>query len=122
MSFQTVTHYITTTNPNLGYCPYILPKTSTQLSTYSGVPLWKVVGSCLACAALALANRLMTVRFVGVIEVLGPPASKGRLRPPAADMATALPAPFVGESCTPFAVVVLGIASFEAAETKGECY
>lgn len=82
----------------------------------------------MAWAALALANRLITVRFVGVIEVLGPPASKGRLRPApaaAADMATALaglPAPFVGESCTPFAVVVLGVASFAAAETKGERY
>lgn len=50
------------------------------MKTYSG-PLWKVAGSCLACAALARASRLMTVRLVGVIDVLGPPARSGLLRP-----------------------------------------
>lgn len=37
-------------------------------------------GSCLACAALALAKRPMTVLLVGVIDVLGPPARKGLFR------------------------------------------
>lgn len=42
-----------------------------------------MAGICLAWAARALASRLMTVLLVGVMEVRGPPASKGRFLPEA---------------------------------------
>lgn len=81
--------------------------------TYSGAALGKVVGSCLAWAARALASRLITVRLVGVMEVRGPPASSGRLRPgaPVAASAAAPGAPFVGDSWLPLLVVAFGSAS-----------
>lgn len=68
-------------------------------STYSVVPLWKVPGNCFACAALALARRLITVRLVGVIDVLKPPAKSGLLRP--TPVACPLPTPLVGDSWPP---------------------
>jgi hypothetical protein len=76
-----------------------------------------VLGNCFACAALALAKRLMTVRFVGVIEVLKPPASSGLLRPPtpttAPPVAGPLPMPLVGESWLPLAGVALAVVSVD---------
>lgn len=60
-----------------------------EKGSYSAVPRWKV-DNCLACAALALANRLITVRFVGVMEVLGPPVNNGLFLPPITDVATAV--------------------------------
>lgn len=57
--------------------------------TYSAVPLWNVLGNCFAWAALALASKLITVLFVGVMDVLGPPVSSGLLRPLAAAAAAA---------------------------------
>ena len=55
------------------------------MSSYSAaaVPRGNVDGSCFACAALARARRLITVRFVGVIDARGPAASSGLLRPAA---------------------------------------
>lgn len=67
-------------------------------------------GNCLACAALALARSPITVLFVGVIDVRGPPARKGRFRvacrsPAGPSKAGAVPfKPFsdVGDGWLPF--------------------
>lgn len=71
-------------------------------------------GSCFACAALALANKPITVLFVGVIEVRGPPARKGLFRvackspagPSKAGVAPFKPFSEVGDAWLPFKSVI----------------
>lgn len=92
-----------------------------QYETYSSNAAAPIVnaaaeetGSCLACAALALARRPITVLFVGVIEVRGPPAKKGLFRvacnsPAGPNRAGVVPfKPFseVGDAWLPFKSVI----------------
>lgn len=100
--------------------------------SWSGFALGKEAGSCLACAARALASRLITVRFVGVMDVLGPPASSGLLRPPTAVARTPAPtaatAPFtpplsaaeLGDSWLPLAGVAAAVASPEGGDVPAK--
>ena len=81
-----------------------------------------MLGNCFACAALALAKRLITVRLVGVIDVLRPPASSGLLRPPTPrtppPVAGQVPMPLVGESWLPLAGVALAVVSVDEGVPK----